>query len=82
MAACGVQDTPPGNAEVSLAARLEVVGPVAAAAAGRDEGVLLLIDGTDLNVSADTRDRLAVHAGDIDQTRTAAVTDAVEEALR
>ena len=26
--ACGVQDTPPGNAEVSLAARLDVDGPV------------------------------------------------------
>lgn len=30
--ACGVQDTPPGNADVSLAARLDVDGPVAKAA--------------------------------------------------
>lgn len=27
--ACGVQDTPPGNADVSLAARLDIDGPVA-----------------------------------------------------
>ncbi len=35
--ACGVQDTPPGNADVSLAARLDIDGPVAEkAVAGKD----------------------------------------------
>ena len=38
--ACGVQDTPPGNADVSLAARLEVDAPVVAGAVERRELVL------------------------------------------
>jgi Winged helix DNA-binding domain len=38
--ACGIQDTPPGNADVSLAARLEVDGPVLEAAVARKELVL------------------------------------------
>ena len=35
--ACGVQDTPPGNADVSLAARLDIDGPVVEGAVGRKE---------------------------------------------
>ena len=38
--ACGVQDTPPGNADVSLAARLDVDGPVVEEAVARKELVL------------------------------------------
>lgn len=38
--ACGVQDTPPGNAEVSLAARLDLDGPVAEAAVAAQDLVL------------------------------------------
>ena len=38
--ACGVQDTPPGNAEVSLAARLDLDGPVVEQAVERRELVL------------------------------------------
>ena len=38
--ACGVQDTPPGNADVSLAARLDIDGPVVAEAVARKELVL------------------------------------------
>ena len=35
--ACGVQDTPPGNADVSLAARLDIDGPVVEEAVARKE---------------------------------------------
>jgi hypothetical protein len=35
--ACGVQDTPPGNADVSLAARLDLAGPVVERAVARRE---------------------------------------------
>ncbi len=38
--ACGVQDTPPGNADVSLAARLDVDGPVVKAAVASKKLVL------------------------------------------
>ena len=38
--ACGVQDTPPGNAEVSLAARLETDGPVIEAAVATKKLIL------------------------------------------
>ena len=38
--ACGVQDTPPGNADVSLAARLDVDAPVVGAAVQQRELVL------------------------------------------
>lgn len=38
--ACGVQDTPPGNADVSLAARLDVDGPMVEEAVARKELVL------------------------------------------
>ena len=38
--ACGVQDTPPGNADVSLAARLDIDGPVVEEAVARRELVL------------------------------------------
>ncbi len=38
--ACGVQDTPPGNADVSLAARLDIEGPVVVDALRRKELVL------------------------------------------
>lgn len=38
--ACGVQDTPPGNADVSLAARLDVDGPVVGAAVAAKDLVL------------------------------------------
>ena len=38
--ACGVQDTPPGNADVSLAARLDVDGPVVKEAVASKELVL------------------------------------------
>lgn len=38
--ACGVQDTPPGNADVSLAARLEVHGPVVEDAVASKDVVL------------------------------------------
>jgi len=38
--ACGVQDTPPGNADVSLAARLDIDGPVVEGAVARKELVL------------------------------------------
>ena len=38
--ACGVQDTPPGNADVSLAARLDLDGPVVDDAVARKELVL------------------------------------------
>ena len=38
--ACGIQDTPPGNADVSLAARLDVDGPVAKAAVDGKELLL------------------------------------------
>ena len=38
--ACGIQDTPPGNADVSLAARLDIDGPVVADAVERREAVL------------------------------------------
>ena len=38
--ACGVQDTPPGNADVSLAARLDIDGPVVAEAVAKKELVL------------------------------------------
>jgi hypothetical protein len=38
--ACGVQDTPPGNADVSLAARLDVDAPVVEGAVERRELVL------------------------------------------
>ncbi len=38
--ACGIQDTPPGNADVSLAARLDVGGPVAEAAVAAKDLVL------------------------------------------
>jgi hypothetical protein len=38
--ACGVQDTPPGNADVSLAARLDLPGPVVADAVARRDLVL------------------------------------------
>jgi hypothetical protein len=37
---CGVQDTPPGNAEVSLAARLDIDGPVVREAVAAKELVL------------------------------------------
>jgi len=40
VAACGVQDTPPGNADVSLAARLEIDGPVVKEAVARRALVL------------------------------------------
>jgi hypothetical protein len=39
-AACGVQDTPPGNADVSFAARLEIHAPVVREAVARKELVL------------------------------------------
>ncbi|MDP9386380.1 MAG: winged helix DNA-binding domain-containing protein [Actinomycetota bacterium] len=39
-AACGVQDTPPGNADVSLAARLDIDAPVVEEAVARKELVL------------------------------------------
>lgn len=39
-AACGVQDTPPGNADVSLAARLDIDGPVVEQAVAGKELVL------------------------------------------
>ena len=38
--ACGVQDTPPGNADVSLAARLDIDGPVIKEAVAEKELVL------------------------------------------
>ena len=38
--ACGVQDTPPGNADVSLGARLDIDGPAAAEAVATKELVL------------------------------------------
>ena len=38
--ACGAQDTPPGNADVSLAARLDLDGPVMEQAVARKELVL------------------------------------------
>jgi Winged helix DNA-binding domain len=38
--ACGIQDTPPGNADVSLAARLDVDGPVVKEAVASKELVL------------------------------------------
>jgi hypothetical protein len=38
--ACGVQDTPPGNADVSLAARLDTDGPIIKEAVGKKELVL------------------------------------------
>jgi hypothetical protein len=38
--ACGIQDTPPGNADVSLAARLDVEGPVTDAAVAAKDLVL------------------------------------------
>ena len=38
--ACGMQDTPPGNADVSLAARLDLDGPVVEQAVERKELVL------------------------------------------
>ena len=38
--ACGVQDTPPGNADVSLAARLDIDGPVVKEAVASKELVL------------------------------------------
>ena len=37
---CGVQDTPPGNADVALAARLDVEGPVVKGAVARKDLVL------------------------------------------
>ena len=58
---------------------------VAAAAAGRDDGWLLLVDGADLGGSPETRDALAERAADIEVVRIAggraAVTEAVEAAL-
>jgi putative cell wall-binding protein len=58
---------------------------VAGAAAGRDAGILLLIDGTDLDGSPQTRDWLTAHTADIDQIRlaggTAAISTAVHDAL-
>ena len=38
--ACGIQDTPPGNADVSLAARLDLDGPVVGDAVARKDLVL------------------------------------------
>jgi hypothetical protein len=38
--ACGIQDTPPGNADVSLAARLDIDGPVVKEAVTRKELIL------------------------------------------
>ena len=38
--ACGIQDTPPGNADVSLAARLDIDGPVVGDAVENKEAVL------------------------------------------
>jgi putative cell wall-binding protein len=59
---------------------------VAGAAAGRDAGVLLLVDGVDLDGSAPTRDWLTAHAADVGQIRiaggTAAVAAEVEQQLR
>lgn len=58
---------------------------VAGAAAGRDGGLLMLVDGADLDTSAPTRDFIAAHAGDIDTLRIAggpaAVSAAVESDL-
>ena len=50
---------------------------VAGAAAGRDGGVLLLVDGSDLAGSPETRDWLVAHAADIREVRIAGGTDAV-----
>ena len=61
-------------------------GLVAGAAAGRDDGLLLLVDGTSLAGSPETRDLLAANIADVEVVRiaggTAAVSAAVEEELR
>ena len=59
---------------------------VAGAAAGRDRGLLLLVDGHDLSASPETRDLLAAEAARVASLRiaggTAAITAATEDALR
>jgi putative cell wall-binding protein len=58
---------------------------VSGAAAARDGGLLLLVDGTDLDGSPATRDLIAEHAGAVETLRVAggaaAVSDTVEDAL-
>jgi S-formylglutathione hydrolase FrmB/putative cell wall-binding protein len=55
---------------------------VAGAAAARDRGVLLLIDGSDLGRSPETRDWLVAHDGQISAIRIAGGIAAVSEDVR